>query len=152
MNHAPPSSITSRILKRIRAHGRGWVFGPSHFLDVASRRTVNVILSRLVQEKIIRRLAQGIYDYPRTHRKLGVLAPNPDDVASALAAKTNSRMQVSGARAANLLGLSDQVPAQLVYLTDGPSRRLKIGGWDASRIGLASHTRSWANHRQKSPH
>jgi len=72
-------------------------------------------------------LAQGLYDYPRVHKKLGVLAPNPDDVAAVLAAKTGSRVQVSGARAANLMGLTEQVPAQLVYLTDGPARRIKIG-------------------------
>jgi hypothetical protein len=72
-------------------------------------------------------LTQGVYDYPRIHKKLGMLAPNPDDVAAVLAAKTGSRVQVSGARAANLLGLTDQVPAQLVYLTDGPPHRVKIG-------------------------
>ncbi len=121
-------STPAKILKRIRAHGRGWVFAARDFLDVAGRDSVDQVLSRLAADNIIRRLTQGLYDYPRIHRKLGVLAPNPDDVASALAAKTNSRMQVSGARAANLLGLSDQVPAQLVYLTDGPPRRLKIGG------------------------
>jgi hypothetical protein len=81
----------------------------------------------LTQDKTIRRLAQGLYDYPRVHKKLGTLAPNPDDVAAVLAAKTGSRVQVSGARAANLLGLTDQVPAQLVYLTDGPAHRVKIG-------------------------
>jgi hypothetical protein len=32
------------------------------------------------------RLAQGLYDYPRVHKKLGILAPNPDDVAAVLAA------------------------------------------------------------------
>jgi hypothetical protein len=84
-------------------------------------------LARLTQDKTIRRLAQGLYDYPRVHKKLGILAPNPDDVAAVLAAKTGSRAQVSGARAANLLGLTDQVPAQLVYLTDGPAHRVKIG-------------------------
>jgi hypothetical protein len=56
-----------------------------------------------------------------------MLAPNPDDVASALAAKTGSRIQPSGARAANLLGLTQQVPAQLVYLTDGPAQQVMIG-------------------------
>ena len=89
---------------------------------------MDIVLWRLTQDGTIRRLAQGIYDYPRVHKKLGTLAPNPDDVAAVLAAKTGSRVQVSGARAANLLGLTDQVPAQLVYLTDGPARRVKIGG------------------------
>jgi hypothetical protein len=84
-------------------------------------------LSRFTRDQTIRRLTQGVYDYPRVHKKLGILAPNPDDVAAVLAAKTGSRVQVSGARAANLLGLTDQVPAQLVYLTDGPAYRVKIG-------------------------
>lgn len=128
MNPDHSRSITARILKRIRVHGRGWIFGPGEFVDLASRSTVRQALSRLTADGLIRRLAEGIYDYPRVHKRLGILAPNPDDVAAALAAKTSSRIQVSGARAANLLGLSDQVPAQLVYLTDGPPRRLKIAG------------------------
>jgi hypothetical protein len=121
------SSIANSVLRRIRAHGRGWVFTPRDFVTLGSRRAVDRALARLTQDSIIRRLTQGIYDYPRVHKKLGTLAPNPDNVAAALAAKTGGRAQVSGARAANLLGLTDQVPAQLVYLTDGPARRVKIG-------------------------
>ena len=121
------NSIAAGILKRIRVHGRGWVFTPRDFLDLGTRGAVDIVLWRLARDKTIRRLAQGVYDYPRVHKKLGILAPNPDDVAAALAAKTGSRVQISGARAANLLGLSDQVPAQLVYLTDGPAHRVKIG-------------------------
>jgi len=120
-------SVANSVLKRIRVHGRGWVFTPRDFLVLGTRRAVDRALARLTQNKTIRRLAQGLYDYPRVHKKLGILAPNPDDVAAVLAAKTGSRVQVSGARAANLLGLTDQVPAQLVYLTDGPPRRIKIG-------------------------
>jgi hypothetical protein len=120
-------SAANSVLKRIRVHGRGWVFTPGDFLTLGTRRAVDRALARLTQAKTIRRLAQGIYDYPRVHKRLGVLAPNPDDVAAVLAAKTASRIQVSGARAANLLGLTDQVPAQLVYLTDGPAHRVKIG-------------------------
>jgi hypothetical protein len=121
------NSVAHSVLKRIRVHGRGWVFTPRDFLVLGTRRAVDRALARLTQAKTIRRLAQGIYDYPRVHKKLGVLAPNPDDVAAVLAAKTGSRIQVSGARAANLLGLTDQVPAQLVYLSDGPAHRVKIG-------------------------
>jgi len=120
-------STAAAILKRIRVHGRGWVFAPRDLIDLGTRRAVDRALSRLTRDKVIRRLALGIYDYPRVHKKLGILAPNPDDVAAVLAAKTGSRVQVSGARAANLLGLTDQVPAQLVYLTDGPPHRVRIG-------------------------
>ena len=37
------------------------------------------------------------------------------------------RLQPAGAYATNLLGLSEQVPAKVVFLTDGPSRTVKIG-------------------------
>ena len=107
--------------------GMGGCLRLGDFLARGTRRAVDRALARLTQDRTIRRLAQGLYDYPRVHKKLGILAPNPDDVAAVLAAKTGSRVQISGARSANLLGLSDQVPAQLVYLTDGPGHRVKIG-------------------------
>jgi hypothetical protein len=61
------------------------------------------------------------------HPKLGALSPASDDVAKALARETGSQVQIAGARAANALGLSTQVPAQSTYLTDGPSRRVVLG-------------------------
>ena len=103
-------SVANSVLKRIRVHGRGWVFTPRDFLALGTRRAVDRALARLTQDKTIRRLAQGLYDYPRVHKKLGILAPNPDDVAAVLAAKTGSRVQISGARAANLLGLIGPSP------------------------------------------
>lgn len=74
-----------------------------------------------------RRLARGLYDFPKIHPKLGLLSPTPDDVAQALARETGSQVQIAGARAANALGLSSQVPAKNAYLTDGLSRRVVLG-------------------------
>jgi hypothetical protein len=91
-------SVAASVLRRIRVHGRGEVFTPRDFLALGTRRAVDRALARLTQEKAIRRLAQGLYDYPRVYKKLGIPAPNPDDVAAVLAAKTGSRVQVSGAR------------------------------------------------------
>lgn len=75
----------------------------------------------------LRRLARGLYDFPKVHPKLGALSPTPDNVAQALARETGSLVQIAGARAANALGLSTQVPAQSTCLTDGPSRRVVLG-------------------------
>jgi hypothetical protein len=121
-------STSNSIVRRIRGHGRGWIFTTSEFLDLGAESALKKTLSRLSRDGTIRRLTRGVYDYPRIHRKLGILSPNPDDVAAALAASTGSRLQISGGRAANLFGLTTQVPAQLVYLTDGPPRRVKIEG------------------------
>lgn len=114
-------------MRRARAGGRGGVFTPRDFLDVAARAAVDQALSRLAKTGKLRRLARGLYDYPKVHPKLGPLSPTPDDVAQALARETGSQVQIAGARAANALGLSTQVPAKSTYLTDGPSRRVVLG-------------------------
>lgn len=114
-------------MKRARARGRGCVFTPSDFLDMAGRSAVDQALSRLAKRGQLRRLARGLYDFPKVHPKLGPLSPAPDDVAQALARETGSQVQIAGARAAHALGLSTQVPAKSTYLTDGPSRRVVLG-------------------------
>ncbi len=120
-------SVPDRIMKRARAAGRGGVFTPTDFLDVAARGTIDQALSRLAKNGKLRRLARGLYDFPKMHPQLGPLSPAPDDVAQALARETGSQVQIAGARAANALGLSTQVPAKSSYLTDGPSRRVVLG-------------------------
>jgi len=123
----PNSSTPNRILARALASGRGSVFTPSDFLDLAERSAVDQALSRLANSGKLRRLARGLYDLPKLHPRLGPLSPDPDHVARALARETGSKVQIAGARAAHLLGLTLQVPAQSDYLTDGPSRRVVLG-------------------------
>jgi hypothetical protein len=120
-------SVDSKILSRIYGSGPGAVSTPSRFLDLGSRRAVDLTLHRLVRRKILRRLARGLYEYPRQHPELGTLSPDIRKVARALAGKDRIRLQPAGAYAANLLGLSEQVPARVVFLTDGASRMVKIG-------------------------
>ncbi len=120
-------TIDSRLKTRIYGHGRGAVFTPNDFLDLGGRDAVDKALSRLTARGVIRRLARGLYEYPREHPELGTLSPDLEKVAKALAGKHRIRLQPAGAYAANLLGLSEQVPARIVFLTDGPSRTVKIG-------------------------
>ena len=76
----------------------------------------------------VRRIIRGIYDYPRFSKLLQQqLSPDIDQVARALARKFRWRIQPSGATALNILGLSTQVPARAVYLSDGPDRSYKVG-------------------------
>jgi Family of unknown function (DUF6088) len=120
-------SIDNKIIKRIYGHGKGWVFTPVHFSDLGSRDAVASALRRYRQSGLIRQLARGLYDYPRTDTELGTLTPSPDAVAKALAGRDAVRLQPSGAYAANLLGLSTQIPMKIVFLTDGRSRTVRIG-------------------------
>ena len=120
-------SIDSRILARIHRWELGAVFVPADFLDLGSREAVDLALHRLTRKGTIRRLVRGVYDFPKEHPVLGLLAPPAEAVARALAGRDRTRLQPAGAYAANILGLSDQVPAKAVFLTDGPSRTVKIG-------------------------
>ena len=94
---------------------------------MGSREAVDVSLHRLARNGTIRRLARGVYDFPKEHPALGPLQPSAEAVAKALAGRDRTRLQPAGAYAANVLGLSEQVPAKVVFLTDGPSRTVKIG-------------------------
>ena len=122
-----PQSIDSRIVTAIHRRGRGCVFVPTDFVDIGSRTAVDVALHRLVRKGTIRRLARGVYDFPREHPVLGPLMPSVDTIARALAGRDHTRLQPAGAHAANALGLSEQIPAKVVFLTDGPARTVKIG-------------------------
>lgn len=120
-------SIDSQVLAAIQGRERGSVFVPADFLDLGSREAIDIVLHRLTRKGTIRRLARGVYDLPKEHPVLGLLAPSAEAVAQALAGRDHTRLQPAGAYAANVLGLSEQVPAKAVFLTDGPSRTVKIG-------------------------
>jgi hypothetical protein len=122
-----PQAIDARILASIRGRGRGCVFVPSDFLEIGSREAVDLTLHRMARLGTIRRLTRGVYDFPKEHPILGQLSPSAEDIAKALAGRDRTRIQPAGAYAANALGLSEQVPAKAVFLTDGPSRMVKIG-------------------------
>jgi hypothetical protein len=121
-------TIEDRILSRIYGTGRGWAFSQADFADLGSRSAVDLALHRREKEGLIRRVIRGIYDYPRHSELLQKdLSPDIHQVAHALARKFAWRIQPDGATAQNLLGLSTQVPARVVYLSDGPKRSYSVG-------------------------
>lgn len=103
------------------------MFTPRHFLDLGARPAITSALMRQAEAGTVRKLGRGLYDYPKLHATLGPLSPTPEALASALAGRDRVRLQPAGPYAANLLGLSEQVPAKVVFLTDGPSRTVKVG-------------------------
>jgi Family of unknown function (DUF6088) len=69
-------SIEAAVKNRITDHGRGWCFTPMHFSDLGSDASIRKALSQLQKQNIIRRLAQGVYDYPKMHDLLGLIPPD----------------------------------------------------------------------------
>lgn len=121
-------SIDNKLISRIYGHQRGWVFFKSDFLDLGSDAAIRKALSRLEAKGTIRRILRGVYDYPRISTLFNEpMGPDLDELASALARKSGWRIQPSENTALNRLGLSTQVPAQSVYLSDGPSKSYEIG-------------------------
>lgn len=95
-----------------------------HFAGLGSNDAIRQALSRLVKQGKIQRVRRGLYQLPQSHRLLGSLPPDPLVIAKSVMEGQNARWQVSGAYAANLLGLSEQVPAKVVVLTDGIAKRM----------------------------
>lgn len=122
-------SLEKKIVKRIHTKGEGWAFSPKDFSSLGKRTSIDVALHRLLAKGTIRRVTRGIYDYPKYSEKLKQeLSPDFHKVAFAVARKFGWRIQPIGAAALNLLGLSTQVVARIVYLSDGPNRTYDING------------------------
>jgi hypothetical protein len=119
-------TLEKTVLRRLRGRGRGVAACPADFLDLGTRAAVDQVLSRLVRRGTLRRVDRGVYSLPKISAVLGELSPEPEAVAQALARRGAQRLIPAGAHAANLLGLTTQVPARIEYLTDGPPRRVMI--------------------------
>ena len=122
-----PQSVERQILKSISNHKRGKIFFPVNFSKFGTSTAVRQALNRLEDKKHLIRLARGIYLYPKTHKLLGILSPTIDEIAIAISKRDKARILPSGLYALNKLGLSNQVPMNVVYLTDGSPREIKVG-------------------------
>lgn len=121
-------TVQIKILDRMYRRGSTKVYTAKDFLDLGSRAAVDQALSRLIGTGAIKRKGRGLYYLSRTRKNLGIQStPDIDEFARAIARRTGSHVVASGAAAANQLGLSTQVPAKIVYLTDGKSRTLQVG-------------------------
>ncbi len=125
------------VLSKIYGKGRGWAFSAVDFMADLSRWKVDRSLSDLAREGKIRRLIQGLYDYPLYSEILKRdVAPDIQKAAEAIARKYSWRIYPDGDTALNYLGLSSQVVSRVIYLSDGPSKQYQIG----KRILIFKHT------------
>ncbi len=120
-------SIHKQIESRIKKAGRGTIIFPADFADTGSAEAVKKVLLRLEQQGFLVRLAFGIYLYPKQSKLLGTLTPTLEEIAKAIAERDAARIVPTGAYALNRLGLSTQVPLNAVFLTDGASRKVRVG-------------------------
>jgi len=124
----------NKILTKIKKAKRGTLFFSDNFSSLGSTETVRRTLNRLVETGEIDRVAPGIFVRPEIDKIIGKITPKIEDVANAIARRDKSRIVPTGAYAMNRLGLSTQVPMNIVYLTDGSARKVKVGNYTISFI------------------
>lgn len=123
------NSVENTIWNVIKTKGRGNIFFPSDFASYGDVKVVGKSLERLTTKGNIVRLARGIYTYPKIDKVLGLgaLMPSIEQIAETIARRDKARIVPTGIYAMNKLGLSTQVPMNIVYLTDGAPRRISLG-------------------------
>lgn len=142
---------TKDIIKtRITRGKRGRILFLQDMADIADHESVKKAFQRLTNEGLILRVTQGIYCYPQidTELGLGILYPSLETVARAIARRDKIRIAPTEAFAQNALGLSTQVQANVVFYTDGPGRRIKIGKFGKGILFL--HTSDMSRFAYKS--
>lgn len=132
------NSLPETILQQVRSLPEGGVLSPKEFLHLGGRSAVDQAFSRLAKAGKLLRVARGAYVAPVSSR-FGSRAPSPEKVVKALAEQSGEIFVPHGASAANILGLTQQVPIREVYLTSGRTRKLKLGRSEV----LVKHAPRW---------
>lgn len=118
-----------QIRQRIAAASPGTVFIPSDFFDIAEAVKVNVCLNRLKESGELIFIMRGVFAKPRYSKLLKKnVPPYSDDIAKAIARNYGWTIIPCGDTALNMLGLSTQVPAVWLYVSDGPYKKYNGDG------------------------
>ncbi|MFD3275455.1 DUF6088 family protein [Aquirufa echingensis] len=120
-------SINSQIEARVKRAKPGCIFLPSDFKDLGTSTAIRKALSRLVEQKVLVRMGQGIYVTAMHDKVFGEVLPSIEEIATSLAKKERVKIMPSGQYALNKIGLSTQVSMKLVYLTNGTKKNINIG-------------------------
>jgi hypothetical protein len=120
-------SVLKQIESILKKKKRGEILFILDFLETSDYDTVRKSLQRLTDKGILIRLSKGIYYYPKNDKLLGLVYPSAEQIGNAIAKRDKARIIPTGSYAMYRLGLSTQVPMNVVYLTDGSARKVQIG-------------------------
>jgi len=121
------SDIENKIITKMIKAGRGSLFFTEDFLNFGNAKAVSKVLERLVEKQKISRIARGIYSRLKKDPIIGEVKPSTDEIAKAIAKRDKATIIPTGVLALNALGLSTQMPMNVVYLTDGAARKIDMG-------------------------
>ncbi len=121
------TSTDDLIVNRIKDYKSKRLFFVDDFVDITNYKAVSKALERLVISNNLIRVAKGIYARYKEDPVLGVMLPTTEEIAEAIAKRDKARIIPTGVYALNALGLSTQIPMNVVFLTDGSARKIKTG-------------------------
>jgi len=120
-------SVLKQIESILKKKRPGEILFIIDFLEISDYDTVRKSLQRLTEKGILIRLSKGIYYYPKNDKLLGLVYPSAEQIGNAIAKRDKARIIPTGVYAMYRLGLTTQVPMNVVYLTDGSARKVQIG-------------------------
>ncbi len=120
-------SIDDQILVKIKKAKGGSLFFIDDFVAFGNAKAVGKAMERLVKSGELHRVAKGIYVRPVKDKVLGIVLPGIEDIAEAIRKRDKARIVPTGSYAMYKLGLTTQVPMNVVYYTDSTPRKVKVG-------------------------
>ena len=120
-------ATNSQIETKVKRSKPGQIFLPSDFKDLGTSTAIRKALSRLVKQKVLIRMGQGIYTISINDKIFGDVLPSIEEIAAAIAKKEHVKIMPTGQYALNKIGLSNQVPTKLIFLTNGTKKNISIG-------------------------
>ena len=120
-------SIEIQVLQKIKRNPRGTLFFVDSFGNISNNKSVNKALERLVKSGEIERVAQGIYVRSIIDNYIGKVLPSIEEIAKAIAKRDRATIVPTGSYAMYKLGLTTQVPLNIVLYSDTSARKIKIG-------------------------
>jgi hypothetical protein len=119
--------IDYKILNKISKARRGTLYFADDFITYGTAKAVAKALERLVIRGDLTRVARGIYARLEEDSILGTVKPSTEAIAEAIRRRDKAKIIPTGTMAMNVLGLSTQVPINVVYLTNGTARKIHLG-------------------------
>ncbi len=120
-------SVENKILNKIKKAKKGTLFFVDSFITIANAKAINKALERLVNSEQLQRIAIGIYVRPVIDKTIGIISPAIEQIAHAIAKRDRANIVPTGSYALYKLGLTTQVPLNIVFFTNASSRKIKIG-------------------------
>lgn len=120
-------SIEIQVLEKIKRSPRETLFFVNSFTKIANTKSVNKALERLVKSGEIERVTQGIYVRPVIDNYIGKVLPSIEQIAVAIAKRDRATVIPTGSYAMYQLGLTTQVPLNIVFYSDTSARKINIG-------------------------